>query len=206
DKLNANTWTNNRNGAAKPSLRRNEYGFSVGGPVFLPKVYNGRNRTFFFLNFEKIPQRSPDSTVTTLPPALQRQEHFSQTLTGTEGLIRVSDPATTRTDPTAAGRYIRDQFPGNQIPSTRFDPIALKIMPFYPLPNRSGQTQNFVLNNSRQNDTKRLFLRFDQAIGTKHRLFFTLGRQDNQQFSPGINIAYPGEGVNGERGLISSAP
>src|SRR5262249_49863620 len=62
------------------------------------------------------------------------------------------------------------------------------------------------LNNSRQNDTTRLFLRFDQAVGSRHRLFFTLGRQNNRQFSPGINIAYPGEGGNGERGLQSSAP
>src|SRR5207247_11279855 len=60
-------------------------------------------------------------------------------------------------------------------------PISLKIMPFYPLPNRTTQTQNFVLNNSRQDDTTRWFLRFDQALGTKQRLFFTLGRQNNQR-------------------------
>src|SRR5262245_45518189 len=98
DKFNANGWTNNRNGAAKPPFRRNEYGFSNGGPVYIPKVYDGRNKTFYFVNFEKIPQRSPDSIATTLPTALQRQGDFSQTVTGAGALIRVYDPNTTRPD------------------------------------------------------------------------------------------------------------
>jgi hypothetical protein len=206
DKLNANGWTNNRNSAVKPPFRRNEYGFANGGPVYLPKIYDGRNKTFYFLNFEQIPQRSPDSIVTTLPTALQRRGDFSQTLTGGGALIRIYDPATTRPDPNTPGRYIRDQFPGNMIPQARFDPISVKILPFYPDPNRNTLTQNFVLNNSRRNDTTKWFFRFDQALGTRHRLFLNFGRQDNKQFSPGINIAYPGEGVNGERGLIESHP
>ena len=206
DKLNANGWNNNRNSAAKPPFRRNEFGIANGGPVLLPKLYDGRNKTFYFFNFEKIPQRSPDSIVTTLPTQLQRDGDFSQTLTGTGALIRVFDPNTTRPDPSAPGKYIRDQFPGNRIPAARFDPIAMKIMPFFPLPNRTSLTQNYVLNNSRKNDTTKVFLRFDQAIGSKHRIFFSHGRQNNAQSSPGVNIAFPGEGVNGERGLIQSAP
>jgi hypothetical protein len=206
DRLNANGWTNNRNGAAKPSLRRNEYGFATGGPVYLPKVYNGRNRSFFFFNFEQIPQRSPDSIIQTLPTESQRRGDFSQTLTGAGTLIRVYDPATTRLDPAAAGRYIRDPFPGNQVPQMRFNQVAVKIMPFYPLPNRTTLTQNYILNNSRQNDTTKLFLRLDQAIGTKQRLFFSMGRQNQNQFSPGVTVAYPPEGVNGERGKIENHP
>ena len=206
DKLNANGWTNNRNGAAKPTLRRNEYGFATGAPIYLPKVYNGRNRSFFFFNFEQIPQRSPDAIVQTLPTALQRQGDFSQTLTGAGALIRVYDFATTRPDPAAAGRYIRDPFPGNLIPQARFNPVAMKIMPYYPLPNRNTQTQNYILNNSRQNDTTKWFLRLDQAIGTKQRLFFNTGRQNQKQFSPGVTLAYPPEGVNGERGAIDNHP
>jgi hypothetical protein len=207
DKLNANGWTNNRNGAVRPPFRRNEYGFSIGGPVYVPKLYDGRNKTFFFLNFEQTPQRSPDAIVNTLPTELQRKGDFSQTLATAGGAqIKIYDPLTTRPDPANPGRFIRDQFPNNQIPASRIDPIAAKIMEFYPLPNRSTLTQNYVLNNSRANDTTRWFMRFDQAIGNKQRLFLSIGRQNNKQSSPGVNIAFPGEGVNGERGLIQSAP
>jgi hypothetical protein len=206
DKLNANGWTNNRNSAAKPPFRRNEYGFATGGPVYVPKVYDGRNKSFFFLNFEQVKQRSPESVVTTIPTALQRAGDFSQTLTGSGALIRIYDNATTRADPSSPSRYIRDPFPDNRIPLARFNPVAVKIMPYYPLPNRNTLTQNFVLNNSRKDDSTKWFLRLDQAIGTKQRLFFSMGRQNTERFSPGVTLAYPGEGVNGERGAYANHP
>jgi hypothetical protein len=206
DKLNANGWTNNRNGVIKPPFRRNEYGFSVGGPIYLPKVYNGRNKTFFFVNFEEIKQRSPNSVVGTVPTVLQRQGDFSQTVTGGGALIRIYDPLTTRPDPNNAGRYIRDPFAGNLISPARFDPIALNIMKFYPLPNRSTLTQNEILTLPNPNDTSRLFLRLDQAIGTRHRLFFSLGRQNATNNATGFSFVYPGAGVNSGNSLNKSTP
>src|SRR5262249_28855118 len=82
DKLNANGWTNNRNSAIKPPFRRNEYGFSIGGPIRIPKVYDGRNKTFFFVNWEQVKQRAPTAVTGTVPTVLQRQGDFSQTVTG----------------------------------------------------------------------------------------------------------------------------
>ena len=206
DKLNANGWTNNRNHVAKPPFRRNEFGFAVGGPVYLPKVYNGRNRTFFFVNFEEIKQRSPTSVVGTVPSALQRAGDFSQTFTGAGALIRIYDPATTRADPANPGRYLRDPFPGNQIPVARFDPLVSNILKFYPLPNRGSQSQNEILTLPNPNDTSRLFLRLDQAIGSKHRLFFSLGRQNNTNNALGLSDFYPGAGVNSGNSLNLSSP
>jgi hypothetical protein len=204
DKLNANGWTNNRNGLTRSTFRRNEYGISAGGPVYLPRLYNGKNSSFFFVNWEQTPQRSPDNIVRTVPTPLERAGDFSRTVTNQARLIQVFDPSTTRADPTRAGQFLRDQFPGNRIPASRFDPIALQAMEFLPPMNRDELVNNYARNNTRKNDTGKLFLRGDHNFGTRHRVFLTYGRQKNQQFTPGVNVAFPGEGVNGEQGRIES--
>src|SRR5262245_1120123 len=187
DKLNANSWTTNRFGIPDPNtgkvprspFKRNEYGLALGAPVILPRLYDGHDRTFFFVNWEQIKQRSPDDYIVTVPTALERRGDFSQTVDSRGNLIRVFDPATTRPDPARPGSYLRDPFPNNQIPANRIDPITNRILQFYPLPNRSTLTQNFVLPASRQDDTWKLFFRVDHNIGTKQHLFFTYGRADN---------------------------
>lgn len=204
DKLNANSWSNNRVGLPRSAFRRNEYGVAVGGPVYLPRLYDGRNKTFFFANWERVPERTPDDIQATVPDALQRAGDFSQTVNNLGQLIRIFDPATTRPDPDRPGQFIRDPFPGNRIPAERIDPMALRVLQLLPLPNRHGLVNNFVLNNTRRNDTGRLFFRVDHSVGTKHRLFFTHGRENSDRFTPGINVAFPGEGVNGERGRIGN--
>lgn len=204
DKLNANAWASNRLGLARNPFRRNEYGFAVGGPVVIPRLYDGRNRTFFFTNLEWIPQRSPDNNLLTVPTALERNGDFSRTVTTAGQQIRIFDPATTVPNPAAPGQFIRQQFPDNRIPASRIDPISRRVLEFYPLANRDTVVQNFVRNNTRVNDTNRQFFRFDQSLGARHRLFLTFGNQGNTQFSPGINVAFPGEGVNGEQGQVKS--
>ena len=208
DKLNANSWANNRVGLRRSAFRRNEYGGAVGGPVYLPRIYNGRDKTFFFVNWEQVKQRSPDDIIVTAPTALQRAGDFSETVDGRGTLIKIYDPLTTRPDPARPGRFIRDQFSCNGrlnvICPDRIDPIARRLLQFYPLPNRSTITQNFVQNASRLNDSSNLFLKFDHNLGVKHHLFLTYGRTENPRFTPGVNEAFPGEGVNGEKGEIAS--
>lgn len=199
DKLNANSWQDNRVGLAKSPMRRNEYGVAVGGPVFLPRLYDGRNRTFFFVNSEQIPQRSPDNLIATVPTERERAGDFSRT-TSKGALIRVFDPLTTRPDPAKPGKYVRDQFPGNVIPAARLDPIALNTIRYYPLPNRDTETENFTRNGTRKSDIAKIFLRVDHNLGSRHRVFLSHGRQDDDSLTRGsiINIAFPGEGTNGE--------
>jgi len=204
DKLNANSWTSNSVNLPRNAFRRNEYGVALGGPVLLPKIYNGKNRTFFFFNWEKIPQRSPDNIIRTVPTPLERGGDFSRTVTTNGQLIRIYDPYTTVPNPEQPGQFTRDAFPGNVIPASRIDPIARKILDFYPAANRDAVVQNFAFNNSRRNDTDRFFIRADHSIGTKQRWFVSVGPQKNSQFTPGINVAFPGEGVNGEQGKINS--
>jgi hypothetical protein len=206
DKLNANSWTSNRVGLPRNAFRRNEYGVAIGGPIRIPRLYDGRNRTFFFFNYEAVSQRSPDNILATVPTLAERAGDFSRTVTNTGAIIRVFDPFTTVANPDAAGQFIRQPFPNNTIPASRFEPITQNALKLIPAPNRTTLVQNFVANNSRRNDTSKYFLRLDHNLGAKHRLFFTLGEQSNKAFTPGINVAFPGEGVNGEQGLIKSDP
>lgn len=94
--LNANTYTNTLVGLPRDVVRRNEYGIAAGGPIVLPKLYNGRNRTFFFTNFEGVPQKTPNSVVATVPTANERKGDFSQTLGANGRQIVIYDPLTTR--------------------------------------------------------------------------------------------------------------
>ncbi len=206
DILNANGWTRNRNGQSRPRVRHNEYGFSLGGPVYIPKAYDGRNKTHFFVTLEKVPEVNPDDMIYTVPTALQKTGDFSQNFDRSGNLIRIYDPATTRTDPANPSKYIRDPFPGNRIPASRLNPVALKLLSFYPNPTNTDITNNFIQNARQANNNTRWFLRLDHAIGARQSLFFTYGHSRNDRSTPGINEAFPGEGVNGEKGVRTTEP
>ena len=140
----------------RPQERRLDAGVSFGGPVYIPKVYNGKNRTFFFFNYEKY--RDVENSylgLGTVPTAKMRAGDFSEVLTnrvlGTDFLGRsilentIYDPSTRTTD--SSGRFVLQPFPGNIIPAGRLDPVALKIMSYFPLPtNPNSIVNNYNLN------------------------------------------------------------
>jgi Outer membrane receptor for ferrienterochelin and colicins len=200
DKLNANSWVNNRAGTLRPRQRHNEYGFAISGPVDIPHVYDGRNKTFFLFNYEQINDHGANQQNLTVPTALQRAGDFSQTFTSSGQLIKIYDPLTTVPDPTSKSGYSRSQFPNNVIPPNRIDPIAKKILSYIPeptlgvspllLPNWTGTFPQIT-------HTDKWFGRADQNFGTKNRLFFRYGYQTSPRTSPFTNIAFPGEGTNG---------
>ena len=114
-----------------PVDRRNDYGFTAGGPAWIPKLYNGHNKTFFFFNFEQFREHNTiNNQLETVPTAAYRQGNFSAAMIGnpigTDPLGRpiyqneVYDPNTQRTAST--GQVVRDPFPNNTIPLARFDP------------------------------------------------------------------------------------
>jgi hypothetical protein len=133
-------------GEKKSRNRFNNEGFSLGGPVYIPKVYHGRNKTFWFVNYEKTHEDNLLlSGFTTLPTTAMKAGNFSGllnpaytgnplsgTVVGTDPLGRpvvfgeIFDPATTRMGP--GGNPVRDPFPGNIIPQSRFDPVANDII------------------------------------------------------------------------------
>src|SRR5882672_10067578 len=105
DKLNANSWNNNRNSVLRGRQRHNEYGFTLSGPVYVPHFYNGRNKTFFFFNWEQINDHGVSIPTANVPTALQRSGDFSQTFTSANQLIRIYDPLTTVADPVQRSGY-----------------------------------------------------------------------------------------------------
>ncbi|HMJ61187.1 MAG TPA: TonB-dependent receptor, partial [Bryobacteraceae bacterium] len=206
DKLNANGWTNNMNRLKRNPVRHNEFGFALGGPVYVPRVYNGKNRTFFFFNLERIPDRAPDNITATVPTLAQRGGDFSQT-TGSGTLIKIYDPATTLPDPSKPGNYIRSQFPNNQIPVNRIDPIAANLLQYFPLPNLPGNVNNYAVAATRANSTSKYYGRIDESLGNNNRLFFRYGVTYGSANTPGYTaLAFPGEGTNCNEGNSTSTP
>ncbi|MBI1766251.1 MAG: carboxypeptidase regulatory-like domain-containing protein [Acidobacteria bacterium] len=132
--LQANNFFNNRNGIKRPAADYGLYGGSIGGPVYIPKIYNGKDKTFFWIAMEGYRMQSFLSETFTVPTDLERQGNFSQTKNG--GLpVVVYDPLTTRT---VNGQLVRDAFAGNIIPTNRQDPVGRALLQFFPKANRPG--------------------------------------------------------------------
>ncbi|HEY7337801.1 MAG TPA: TonB-dependent receptor [Bryobacteraceae bacterium] len=146
-------FTNNGNGGLRrPVVRRNDYGFTLGGPVWIPKVYNGHDKTFFFFSFEQYPvSQFVTNMADTVPIQAYRMGNFSQALTGRTlgsdplgNTIRenaIYDPSTQQL---VAGQLVRTAFPGNMIPSARLNPVALNIQALIPGANQSGVINNGI--------------------------------------------------------------
>jgi len=137
DYLNANSFFSNRSGKSKPPYRRNVYGGTLGGPII-------KDKTFFFASYERTADQSAVTRTATFPTLAQRDGDFSNTRTSGGQLITIFNPFATYT--TASGTVLREPFPGNQIPKSMMDPIALKAAAYYPVPNQPGQANTFVDN------------------------------------------------------------
>lgn len=161
DKLDANDFFANRQGIGKVPFRQNQYGVSVGGPVLLPKIYNGRDKTFWFASWEGFRLRRGGTAITTFPVAEQRNGDFS-------GQSRtIYDPFSGRLDP--QGNILRDPFAGNVIPRTLISPAIKTFMDIMaPLPNIAGLLQNNYINTAgRSNNRDALVLRGDHNFSSK---------------------------------------
>jgi hypothetical protein len=175
DALDANNFFNNRVGAKKAPQRFNQFGMSVGGPVYLPKIHHGRDRTFFFFNYEGIRQLDGRTYVGAVPMVKQRDGDFSETFTSSRQLIQVYDPFSTRPDPARAGQYIRDPFPNNRIPATSWDPVAKAAMQYFPVPNAPGNpltgADNLFYSAATPDNYDSVITRIDHQINEAQRIF-----------------------------------
>jgi hypothetical protein len=154
DHLDAANFFNNLAGIGNSPLKRNQFGASVGGPIYLPK-YSGKDKSFFFVNYEGAQIRAGTTETATVPTALMRAGNFSQLSTA------ILDPVTGQA------------FPGNQIPSNRISPIALNAVSLaeYPLPNTAGINNNYTLSPSASNNLNEVLGRLDHNISDKDRLW-----------------------------------
>jgi hypothetical protein len=116
--------------ATKPKLRQNQFGGTFGGPVYIPKIYNGKNRTFFFSNYEGIRIRQEQFGSFTVPTDEQRSGNLTRTSAGAPLTTAIVDPVTA------------SAFQGNVIPSNRISPQAVNILKYFPHQNKPGQVFN----------------------------------------------------------------
>ncbi|HEU0140141.1 MAG TPA: carboxypeptidase-like regulatory domain-containing protein [Bryobacteraceae bacterium] len=171
----ASSFFTNRAGQEKPAFRLNHFGASVGGPVFLPKLYDGRNRTFFFFGFEGLKDAYPQPLTGTVPTLRMREGDFSELL-ALGSRYQIYDPSTIV--PAAGGRFSRQPLPGNLIPRDRLNPTALAYMQYWPEPNQPGTVdfqQNYYNGQRLKTDDFYSYLgRVDHNIGESHRFFARL--------------------------------
>jgi len=151
--LDANNFFNNTKGIARPIYKQNDFGYSLGGPIIIPKLYHGRNKTFFFTAYEGFRNRAgATGLLTTVPTAEMYNGDFSNWVDRSGKQIPIFDPTTQVTNPD--GTVTRQQFPGNKIPASKFDPVSIRALGIYrgsnPLtPNIAGTPGmlNYVTNN-----------------------------------------------------------
>jgi hypothetical protein len=199
----ANDFFNNRAGKDKPPFRMNQFGFAGGGPVWLGKLYDGRNKTFFFGDYQGTRWSQGAVYTNTVPTDLQKQGDFSQTFNQQRQLVTIYDPVSTRPNPAQPGQSIRDPFAGNKIPSTRFDPVASKIMTYYPEPNTIGNAitnaNNFISNEPAVVNEDQFSVRVDQNFSERYRMFARAGINETALIQPNYfhNVASPDSGAVG---------
>src|SRR5215831_12313211 len=159
-----------------PPFKQNQFGAAIGGPVVLPG-YNGKNRTFFFSDYQGTRIRTAHTFLATLAPVPWRTGNFS-------GFNTVLDPDT------------HAPFPNNQIPSSRFDPASLKLIGLMPTPNvpgsvsASGVANNYLTNPVEPNNTDQADIRIDHRISEKDSLFARYSMSD-QSLTPPASIPPP---------------
>lgn len=217
--FNAANLSTTTTGGKKGRNRNNNYGFALGGPVVIPKIYNGKNKSFWFMNWERdVVNRLDFNGFMNLAPLAYRNGDFSQMLDpvwsgqsqagktiGTDALGRavvfgsIYDPKTTRL---SANGIVRDPFPGNKIPTGRFDPVAANVLKVgLADPTSSSMIRNIERLSSGQpffNSTIWMF-KVDQVITDKHRVsfFFNHGSRFRNNIGGGGYLPVPGTPTSG---------
>jgi hypothetical protein len=181
ESLNANTFDANRGGVAKAGLYWRQPGAMVSGPVKIPGVYDGKDKTFFMYSWEQIRSEVPFPQVYTVPTALERQGDFSQTRTADGRPVTIYDPLTTRL---VNGTYVRDAFPGNRIPANRIDPVAQAILAKVPMPNANSLVNNLLVpDNARADKYDQHVVKVDQVMGQSQRFFARFARNKRTEIN-----------------------
>ena len=159
-------------------IRQNDYGFTLGGPIDIPKIYNGHDKTFFFFSFEQFRQSAfTSNTYGIVPTAAQRNGNFSAALRPTCNgpdpagqmvcLNEIFDPTSNRT---VNGAVVRTPFPNNTIPASRIDPTAAIIQNMIPMPNTPGVFNYTAPGYSNFRHTTIPSIKVDELISAKMKL------------------------------------
>ena len=199
----ANEFFNKGAGRDIPPFHMSQFGGAVGGPIHLGRFYSGKNRTFFFADYQGTRWKRGDTFRTSVPLAQERSGDFSKTLNQTGALVVIYDPQSTKPDAARAGNSIRGIFPGNVLPASRINPIAKKMLDYFPVPNAPADPftnfNNFVSNATRNVDQNQLSGRVDHNFSDAYRTFVRFAHNRTILAQPDYfgNAATPGNGSVG---------
>ena len=212
--LNANDWFRNGKKAYYNSIkdnvdavnntrnkdRKNDFGGTFGGPVNIPHLYNGKDKTFFFFAWEQYLQKLGGITTSTVPTAAELTGDFSDRLIGggngqtnpCDGTPilngQIFDPATVKT---VNGVDCRTAFPGNKISPLRFNKVAAKIAALYPAPTNTALINNYTLASSSKVANTTYTIRIDHSIGSKDKFYGSYSSRENTRNNP-TNLTFQG--------------
>jgi Carboxypeptidase regulatory-like domain len=199
----ANEFFANTVGQSKPKFRLNQFGFTLGGPVYIPKVYKGKDKTFFFVDYEGTRWVQGSSFFTTVPSTLQRQGDFSRTLTATGGLVTMYNPFSTMRDPNNSTQYVRSPFSGNIIPPSLLNGVAQKVLSYVPMPNVPGNpftgVNNYLSGADRTINETSVGVRIDHNFSDREKIFgrFAINKHGLNQPNYFGSVASPSDGALG---------
>jgi hypothetical protein len=207
--LDANLWFNNgyraqqcigandtaacRQRFATPLDHKNDYGVTLGGPVVIPHLYNGRHKLFFFFSWEQLKYALGTTATTTVPTPAELSGDFSNpALYNTSNIVgtnpcdgqpvyqgEIFDPSTTRV---VNGVECRDPFPGNKIPKQDFSPAALKLLSYFPAPTNSNVFNNYTYSAVAPITNTTMTIRIDGNVGNSH-IWSSYSSRDNNRVS-----------------------
>ncbi len=185
-RLDAAEWVLNKLGTPRTKFENNTWGAEVDGPVYIPKLFDGRNRLFFMMSYEGEKENSQGSNIRTLPLPEQLHGDFSNLVTSVGKPVIVYNPKTTRLGPN--GTYIRDPFMNNVIPGDMINPIAAKLAQLYPAPNVPGDGLNHLRNYSvlspGGNKYTALLGKIDVHVSNRNTISFRYGQ--TPYFAPAV--------------------
>jgi len=194
----ANNFFNNAEGLARPQFKRNQFGFTAGGPVYLPGIYRQRDKTFIFGTYEGLRQQTPTTLISTVPTELERQGNFSQVFNPNGSLAAIFNPFTTRQ---VNGQFVRDPFAGNIVPSTMIDPVAQKLLQYWPAANRAGDpftgANNFVGTAGLPIASDQYTVRADHNINDRQHIYGRWSQKRQYKQLAGEFFGHSNPGGNG---------
>ncbi len=178
----------------KLKLNRHQFGATLHGPVWLPKVYDGHSRTFFMFSWESYRQLVGVTGIAHVPSILERAGDFSQSFSLTAKKLTVTDP------------LAKAPFPGNLVPASRFHPIAVKLMDYFPLPNRADARNNYITATNDRDRWDSFIIKVDHRFNENNSITYRYQKRFNNTSSPyaGGPLGTFGEWVHDGRSLMGA--
>jgi hypothetical protein len=209
--LDANTFQSNQVGQPRSPHIENQFGGTFGGPVRLPHLYNGKDKTFFFVSYEGYREVMPMSQRISVPsldlyPDANGNVNFTQLMT-VEGMNGIYDPATLHrctgapNEGSCKNGWTRDQFPNNTIPASRISPVALKMLALFPKPNLPGEYDNYQVSVPGRYRTDQPIARIDHNFSDATRFYGMFAWQTGSEYrnSGGLPTAVSTGNINSLR-------